>query len=61
MIENIQFVKRNLDREGIIVSLNGMLSYSIMTDIAEAIKDKLEHLETDNNLVINVFSVFVEM
>ncbi|KJU86372.1 hypothetical protein MBAV_001431, partial [Candidatus Magnetobacterium bavaricum] len=61
MIENVQFVKRHLDREGIIVSLSGILSHSIMANIAEAIKDKLEHLETDNKLVVNVFSVFIEM
>ncbi|MBF0539074.1 MAG: hypothetical protein HQL03_12575 [Nitrospirae bacterium] len=61
MIDKIQFIKHGLEKEGIIVSLSGMLSHSIIASVAEAIEESLETLGMNNKLVNNVFSIFIEM
>ncbi|MBF0607129.1 MAG: SiaB family protein kinase [Candidatus Magnetobacterium sp. LHC-1] len=61
MIDKIRFIKQQFDEEGIIVSLSGILSHSIIAGVAEAVGESLEKLEINNKLVNNVFSIFIEM
>ncbi|MBF0336668.1 MAG: hypothetical protein HQL05_02435 [Nitrospirae bacterium] len=61
MIDKIRFIKQHFDEEGIIVSLSGILSHSIIASVAEAVGESLEKLDINNRLVNNVFAIFIEM
>jgi len=60
MLENLNKLKRELDREGILLTFCGPMSHGIVEGIGNALRNKMEEDEVSRNITSKVFSIFVE-
>lgn len=58
-MNNLMELQRTLRNQGVLISFSGRFSQEIIEELGEAVKKHLES-EAAQNLIFNVFSVFIE-
>jgi hypothetical protein len=54
-------LQNQFDREGIIFSYSGAISYNLLTRISSAIREDFLNLKEDSKELFNIYTVFVEI
>lgn len=59
-MENFFEIKKTLEKDGIIFVFNGIINQDILIGIMKTLEKKLAHLNIEQNIMYDLFTIFVE-
>ncbi len=60
MLENIYYLKTELDTQGIFFCFSGPISQTLLMEIGETLRNKMHQEKTSPSTILKVFAMFVE-